>query len=231
MTRGFAAVTASVPSAPMLIGLQGDSGIGKTTLGVDLAERLGVPWYDVGMVFRALAEVIRRQGINPSDKAACTAMAQQCRFELKDGMVVVICGGGEYWVNQRALRSKWVNENVSVLTQNLGFWAAVTYLVRGWVDRTEPGVVIGRHMHAIFEMGLVLDVSRDAAESRELRGAQEGSAAAVSLAERNRLDRETADALGVQGPVEFLDITGCSPEEQLERVLELVAKAGFDIPA
>lgn len=238
MDRSFAAVTASVPPGPMLIGLQGDSGTGKTTLGIDLARRLGTSAYDIGTLFRAVVATLQVRRMNPDDVDACVALARRCGFRMDGVYAVTVCDGVTTRF-KKALRLPEVSEWTSRLSAHPGheFWAACTSMAREWIGNPDkPTVVIGRHLHLVRQMGLVFDVVRCAEESAQLRAAEdratdEGQAAAQLLQLRNALDQQTAETLRAEGPVELLDLTGCLREEQLERALELVAKAGFEIPA
>lgn len=77
----LAEVIADISDGSMIIGLQGGSAVGKTTVGLALARRLRARVYDIGTVFRAMTAVARIRGIDVADAAACLAFAQECRLE------------------------------------------------------------------------------------------------------------------------------------------------------
>lgn len=48
----------------LIIAIDGPSGVGKSTVGKQLAERLGVPYLDTGAMYRAVGLLARRRGIS-----------------------------------------------------------------------------------------------------------------------------------------------------------------------
>jgi cytidylate kinase len=61
--------------------LDGPSGSGKGTVGQICARRLGWHYLDSGAIYRALAYVVQREGIEPDDEAAVVERAERLQME------------------------------------------------------------------------------------------------------------------------------------------------------
>src|SRR5258705_13906935 len=69
MTRERAAA-AHLPSAAMVIAIDGPAGTGKSTVARAVAERLGFTYLDTGAMYRAVALATRQSGALPAQLAA-----------------------------------------------------------------------------------------------------------------------------------------------------------------
>ncbi|MEN3001309.1 MAG: (d)CMP kinase, partial [Armatimonadota bacterium] len=58
-----------------VIAIDGPAGSGKSTLARQLAEVLGFVYLDTGAMYRALALLAQRMGIEPSDELRLTQLA------------------------------------------------------------------------------------------------------------------------------------------------------------
>jgi len=61
----------------IVIAIDGPAAAGKGTLARALAERLGLAHLDTGSLYRAVARVAMDRGVDPSDHAACSALAAE----------------------------------------------------------------------------------------------------------------------------------------------------------
>ncbi|HEX3068137.1 MAG TPA: (d)CMP kinase, partial [Thermoanaerobaculia bacterium] len=66
--------------APLIIAIDGPSGVGKTTTSRMVARELGVPHIDTGAMYRALALAATREAIDTHDAAALEELAQRVRI-------------------------------------------------------------------------------------------------------------------------------------------------------
>ena len=69
----------------MVVAIDGPAGAGKSTLGRRLAEALGLPFVNTGLMYRSVAERALRQGVDPDDGRALASIARSIRFALSDG--------------------------------------------------------------------------------------------------------------------------------------------------
>jgi cytidylate kinase len=83
-------------SAPLVVAIDGPSGVGKSTAARRLARRLGVPFLDTGAMYRAIALRVLTCGADPADRGAVEALAARAKVELRarpDGSFEVLLDG------------------------------------------------------------------------------------------------------------------------------------------
>src|SRR6185503_9008254 len=74
---------------PTIIAIDGPSGAGKGTIARAVARRLGFHHVDTGAMYRAVAWKAVHDGIDLSDEAAVSAVAERAEFDVSDGRVAV----------------------------------------------------------------------------------------------------------------------------------------------
>ena len=67
----------------MIIAIDGPSGSGKSTLGRLLARALKLLYIDTGSMYRAVALAVIEANVDPSDKEAVTALANEIDIDLE----------------------------------------------------------------------------------------------------------------------------------------------------
>ncbi len=70
------------PLSTVVVTIDGPSGSGKGTAGLELARRLGYLYVDSGVIFRAIAYKMIREGIDPLNEAAVTAVLEKTSVSL-----------------------------------------------------------------------------------------------------------------------------------------------------
>ena len=60
----------------MIIAIDGGVASGKSAVGRRVAERLGLPFIDSGLMYRAITRLAAERGIDPRDSAAVTSLAE-----------------------------------------------------------------------------------------------------------------------------------------------------------
>jgi CMP/dCMP kinase len=79
----------------MIIAIDGPSGSGKSTLGRLVARALKLLYIDTGSMYRAVALAVIEANMDPSDKEAVTALANQIEIDLEgdpDSLKVLLNG-------------------------------------------------------------------------------------------------------------------------------------------
>lgn len=72
-------------SAPLIVAIDGPSGVGKSTTSRLVASALHIPHIDTGAMYRAVGLAARRAGIDTRDAAALEALAASARIEFVPG--------------------------------------------------------------------------------------------------------------------------------------------------
>ena len=65
-----------------VVAIDGPAGSGKSTLGRRLAEELGVPYVNTGLMYRALTARALRESLDVEDEPALANLAREIRFDL-----------------------------------------------------------------------------------------------------------------------------------------------------
>jgi cytidylate kinase len=66
----------------MIVTIDGGVASGKSAVGKRVADRLGLPFVDSGLMYRAIARMATRQGIDPLDAEAVTRLAEDHAIRL-----------------------------------------------------------------------------------------------------------------------------------------------------
>ncbi|HEX7186503.1 MAG TPA: (d)CMP kinase [Thermoanaerobaculia bacterium] len=81
---------------PLIVAIDGPSGVGKSTVSRRLARRLGVPFLDTGAMYRALGLQVLESGADPTDPRAVEAVTAKADVSLRprdDGSFEVLLDG------------------------------------------------------------------------------------------------------------------------------------------
>jgi cytidylate kinase len=192
-------------STPDTITIDGPAGAGKSTLGEQLARRMGYLYFDTGVMYRALTLAGLRRDISPDDAEALAALARDLDIDIQPPTVddgrqntVLIDGEDTTW----ALRQSDVDRNVSRVASH----PAVRKVLRA--RQREIGlrgqvVMVGRDIGTIVlpeaRLKIYLDASlraraeRRAAQHRDRGQAADVAAIEADVARRDELDRHVMD--------------------------------------
>ncbi len=72
-----------MPTDPVLIAIDGPSGVGKSTIAARVAQELGLPYLETGAMYRALGWQVLKKGIDPNDRQAVEELARGLDLELE----------------------------------------------------------------------------------------------------------------------------------------------------
>jgi len=104
------------PSSPLIVAVDGPSGVGKSTAARRLALRLGVPFMDTGAMYRAVCLKVLESGVDPLDRERVVAIAGEADVRLgrrEDGSFEVLLDGEP--VEER-IRTPEVGEATSTIS-------------------------------------------------------------------------------------------------------------------
>lgn len=219
---------------PMIVAIDGPSGVGKSTLGRALAERLGCAFVESGAMYRAVGLKAIESGVAPGDAAAVIALTQQARIEFVEtptGMRVHLDGRD---VTER-IRSSEVTDAASIVS-TIPRVRELLVAQQRTIGSSPRGVVMeGRDIGTVVfpqaDVKIYLDAAADVRGAR--RHGDGESARHISestvrelLEERDRRDRtRTASPLVAAGDAVHIDSTQLSAEQVIARVWALLEQA------
>jgi cytidylate kinase len=214
---------------PIVIAIDGPSGAGKGTIARAVAKRLGFHHVDTGAMYRAVAWRSLQDGIDLTDEAAVSAVAERARFDVSDGRVAIdgldIAG---------AIRTPEMDAAASAVARQPAVRRVLVERQRDFARRggtVMEGRDIGTVVFPHAQVKIYLDAS---AEERARRRATDpahvsgkGAAAiqevATALAERDRRDRtREASPLAIADDAVVIDTTELSIDAAVDRVMAVV---------
>jgi cytidylate kinase len=177
-----------------------------------VATDVGLERLDTGAMYRAVAALALRQGIDPDDTDAVAALAESSTIEV--GARVTINGVDVTGV----IRSPDVGQAVSLVAANPAVRVALVERQRAWAARHGGGVVEGRDIGSVvFPQAQVKVYLTASAEERARRRRDE---TAAGVARRDHIDStRTASPLVEAADAHFIDTTGRNVDDVVEEVL------------
>ena len=206
-----------------LIAIDGPAGAGKSTLARRLAEALGVPHIDSGVMYRALASAALTRRIDPRDGPGLASMAGTISFGLggEDVPSVLVDGRSP----DPSLRSSEVEEVVSAVASHPEVRGVMRAAQRALANG--GGVVEGRDIGSVVlrEAPVKIYLSAEPGVRAERRAGERGRRSGLpeELARRDALDERTSPPS--QGGAHVLDSTDRTPDEVFQEALRIVEKA------
>jgi CMP/dCMP kinase len=217
----------SVPKTGLVVAVDGPSASGKSTVARVLATRLGLPYVNTGLMYRALAARALGSGTNPDDGPALERLALALRFELSsDGAPELLVEGAPRGAE---LTSAEVEGIVSLVSRH----PSVRAIMREAQRRLGAGgaVMEGRDIGSVVfpDADVKIFVWANPAvrveRRREERGGdREPDEVAQALARRDALDAVTNPPLPAPGAT-VLDTTDLSLDEVAAHALRIVEEA------
>lgn len=157
------------------VAIDGPSGAGKSTLAKRLAKELGYLYVDTGAMYRSIGLFALRQGVDPKDEAAVTALLPQIQIELRyvDGAQRVLLCGEDV---SEAIRAEEVGMATSAVSAHPPVRAFLLELQRG-MARTHDILMDGRDIGTVIlpnaSVKIFLTASAEARATRRFRELQE----------------------------------------------------------
>ena len=157
------------------VAIDGPSGAGKSTLAKRLAKELGYLYVDTGAMYRAIGLFALRQGVDPKDEAAVTALLPQIQIELRyvDGAQRVLLCGEDV---SEAIRAENVGMATSAVSAHPPVRAFLLELQRG-MARTHDILMDGRDIGTVILPGatvkIFLTASAEARSDRRFKELQD----------------------------------------------------------
>ena len=197
----------------MIIAIDGPAAAGKGTLARRLAQELGLPYLDTGLLYRAVGRRVLDAGANPADAAAAEAQAKALRpADLA----------------RTDLRGPAADQAASLVASVPGVRAALLAFQRGFAA-TGGAVLDGRDIGTVIfpdaEVKLFVTASLEARAHRRWREHQDSSLESVTadLQTRDALDAaRLAAPLRPAADATVLDTTALGPDEAFTAAMAIV---------
>lgn len=237
---GSAAAAARVARPrPPIVALDGPSSSGKSTVGADVAKRLGFRFCDTGLLYRAVAWLAAERGIAPSDIEPLVGLAGEVELVAdKRGRLRHVHAGG---------RDVTAEVHGAAVDRAVSDYSKVPELRSALVTRqrklASKGAIImaGRDIGTVIlpdaDLKIYLNASaeeraRRRAVEREVSDDSQASQILDELRRRDTIDssRETAPLRTAEDAV-VIDTDGLSFDETVAAVLRAVADATGAVPA
>jgi cytidylate kinase len=204
------------------VAIDGPAGSGKSTLARGLARRLGLPYVNTGLMYRALAKRALEEGLDPNDADALERLAQTLDVDLDETVQppeLRIDGARP----RSELTTPHVEGSVSLVSSHPRVRAI---LVQRQRDLAGEGAVmegrdIGRVVLPDATVKIYLDAPEDERAVRRTEERGDGSMA-EALAARDRQDAMTNPFVPADDAIR-LDTSGLTADETLAEALAIVA--------
>ena len=222
-------------SRPRVIAVDGSAASGKSTVGRRLAARLGYPFLDTGIMYRAITYAALQRGTALSDDDALSKLAASVQIAVglpaagSDGSATITVDGED--VTSR-LRGAAVEESVSLVSRVPGVRDALVRKQREIAAGLEI-VMAGRDIGTVVlpeaDLKVYLDASleeRAARRHREFARLGRGVTEEEVLQDIRRRDQiDSQRAVSPLRPADdavIIDTDGLTLDEVMDRVLALV---------
>lgn len=242
MTAAGSTESDSASSEGLIVTIDGPAGTGKSSVGRELARRLGLEFLDTGAMYRAATVLVIEQGVNPGDPSAVAEAAQQAelRFDWTTDPPTLLAMG-------QAMTDRLRQADVSALISEISAQAPLREVLverQRAIGKAHPWLVTeGRDQGSVVfpdaAVKIFLTASAKArAQRRADQLAKAGSSADVAAIERELIERDRADSMRSVGPLVKpanaveVDTTKMSFSEvisTLEKLVRKLAPAGAPI--
>ncbi len=212
---------------PLIIAIDGPSGVGKGTVSRAVARALGYTHVDTGAMYRAVGWAAIAEGLPLTDEAGVGALAAALRLNVEDGRVVV----NDTDIT-REVRTPDIDKAATAVARMPKVREILVERQRA-LARGRGVVMEGRDIGTVVfpaaDVKIYLDASpeerarRRAADPAHGGGPQEIAAVATALAARDKIDTTRAvSPLMVAPDAVVVDTTDIPADVAVERVLRIV---------
>jgi len=209
----------------VVVAIDGPAGAGKSTLARRLAEAMGLPYINTGLMYRAVAREALRRGVPPSDDKGLTALAEGLTSSLDRGHPPALL------IDGRPPGDDLRTADVEAVVSQVSAHPSVRAVLRSEQRRLGRGgaVVEGRDIGTVVFPDATLKVflRAEPGERAARRQAERGSEdprLAEALAIRDELDARTNPPVPAPDAV-VVETSGRDADRVLQHVLQLVRES------
>lgn len=220
------------------IAIDGPAGAGKSTIARIVAKRLGILYIDTGAMYRAVAWLALRFGVDFSDENGLVHLLDDHKLEFlrhpTDGNLMIVFAGDDI---TGQLRSNEVSGIVSQLSVHPGVRERITAISRALsadtgvvMDGRDIGTVVLPHADLKVFLTASLDERARRRADELTNSGNEVSSTSVRRVMAERDFRDSSRDVAPLRPAEdasVLDSTGKSIDKVVDEVLQLVEERGL----
>lgn len=213
----------------IVVAIDGPAGSGKSTVAKRVAAKLGFTYIDTGAMYRAVALLADRTGVDLSSESKLEAVAREAKIELPAGGTRVLLNGEDV---TEAIRTPRMSEAASKISAVPAVRRVLVEKQRAMASETSvvmEGRDIGTVVFPNADIKIFLDASPGVRKQRRLleRAAKGDPVSPEEIAreieERDLRDRTRADSPLLQAPdAMYIDTSDLSLDEVEERILKLI---------
>lgn len=195
-------------SLPACIAIDGPAASGKSTIGNQIAEKIGYLYFDTGVMYRAITWMAWQRDASYEDEAVVTGLAESVLIDVRPPSVedgrdydVLVEGKDITW----EIRQPEVDANVSVVSAYRGVRAALTAQQRR-IGQHGQVVMVGRDIGTVVlpeaELKIYLDASPEVrARRRYEERLERGEEADLEMILENMRRRDKIDSTREVAPL------------------------------
>ena len=214
-----------------IVAIDGPVGAGKSTVAMGVARALGIRYIDTGAMYRSVAWLALRQGVDLRDERAVASIAASASIEFvpANSRQAVVVNGTDV---TEAIRTPEVSEAASVVSAHPAVRHAMVALQRRM--GAEGGVVMeGRDIGTVVfpdaEVKVFLDASPEERARRRFKElVAKGVAVDYESLKKAEEERDRRDSTRAHSPLRrapdavVIDTTGLTVQEIVDRIVQLV---------
>lgn len=220
-------------NSPPVIAIDGPAGAGKSTIAAMLAERLGVPYLDTGAMYRAVALLALRAGLEPPlddhgiERVERLVEQHSIDVSVSEGKTLVLVDGQDV---SEQIRTPDCSAMASAVSALPGVRKQLVAMQRR-IGARNGGVIEGRDIGSVVfpdaRLKVFLTASPQERARRRHRDLQRlDPAASLEDVQREQQQRDRQDSSRRDSPLQVargavvVDTNGLAPEEVVARLLD-----------